>query len=178
MKKPGEIKKAEPTDAVFGFFSMEGAASGINLFVVYCQPKRSCTDFKRHQTVAKKTTKRKTVSSTTPAKRKQRPMIVQKVADYLSTLTPMQLNQHALPTLQDMALQDPVKDWCKSPEEAASRIHKELFIEGGPLRHQYEALVHVLSMRSLVREDVAALSHATAQTAARSAFLRWAMELD
>jgi len=30
MKKPGEIKKAEPTDAVFGFFSMEGAASGIN----------------------------------------------------------------------------------------------------------------------------------------------------
>ena len=105
-------------------------------------------------------------------------MIVQRVEDYLSTLTPMQLNQHALPTLQDMALQDPVRAWNKSPEEAATKVHKELFVEGGPLRNQYASLVAVLATRSMVREDVSALAHATAQTAARCAFVRWAMELE
>ena len=97
------------------------------------------------------------------------------VENHLNTLTPQQLIQYALPAIQDLAIMSPIPEWAGSIEEAASKVHNELFV-GAMLRAQYLGATMKLDEMSMLRGDERATAQAVSRLAATSVFLQESLE--
>ncbi len=97
------------------------------------------------------------------------------VEDHLKTLTPQQLIQYALPAIQDLAIISPIPQWAESIEEAASKVHNELFV-GSTLRPMYFGAMKKIDKTSMLRGDERATAQAISRLAATSVFLQESLE--
>jgi hypothetical protein len=97
------------------------------------------------------------------------------VENHLNSLTPQQLIQYALPAIQDLAIASPIPQWAGSVEEAASKVHSELFT-GSLMRPQYLGATMKLDKISMLRGDERATAQAVSRLAATAVFLRESLE--